>query len=76
MVKFQNLSADDGDEDRFLKIELRVSWRRVIMGWDRMESGKPEGFPEDYVFFQVGFRFSKKALRPSMASLVFINLSR
>lgn len=30
----------------------------------------------DYWFFQVGLRFSKKALRPSVASSVFINPSR
>jgi hypothetical protein len=31
------------------------------------------GDPDFHSFFQTGFRFSRKALRPSLASAVFIN---
>ena len=53
----------------------------ILNGEDRCEEKRWDGeageaSPLDQLPFQVGFRLSKKALRPSRASLVFINLSR
>ena len=50
------------------RLEFQVYWNRV-----RQVREAKEASLIDQVSFQVGFRFSRKALRPSVASSVFIN---
>ena len=53
------------------RLEFQVYWNRVRQVWEAKEASLI-----DHLSFQVGFRFSMKALRPSVASSVFINRSR
>ena len=53
------------------RLEFQIYWNRARQIWEAKEASHI-----DYWSFQAGFLFSRKALRPSVASSVFINRSR